>query len=77
MNKHKITHKDQMIVSEILTRLMFARNMEDVITIWNGLYEEYDLRTDPFTTCPCSIKEYAKLIVEYENQIMDEKYGDI
>lgn len=74
-NKYKITNKDQMIVSEILTRLMFAKNMEDVIIIWNGLYEEYDLRTDPFTTCPVSIKEYSKLVVEYERQIMEEKYG--
>lgn len=65
----------QRIVADILTRFMFARTMEDVHRVWKDVYEQYDLCDDPFTGCPCSNGDFAEDNLEYQRQLMIEKYG--
>lgn len=73
--KSKISEKEQRIVAEILILFMFSKNMKEVFEIWDKIYKDYGLCTDPFTGCPCSSKEYAENQLEYEKQMMIEKYG--
>ena len=75
MKQPKITDKDQRIVADILIRFMFTKNMDEVTQFWNEIYEQYDLCSDPFTGTPCSTKEFSKNQLEYEKQIMIERYG--
>lgn len=71
----KITEKDRKLVSEILAQFMFAKNMDDVMGVWQKLYDEYELCDDPFTQTPCTPKEYCENQLEYEKQIMIDRYG--
>ena len=71
----KITKRDQRVVSEILTQFMFTKDMDDVIKVWNEIFEQYDLCEDPFTRTPCTPDEYYKNCLEYEKQTMIERYG--
>lgn len=71
----KITKEMQKTASDIITRFMFARDMDDVVKMWNDIYEKYELCTDPFTGCPCTPDEYSKNSLEYQRQIMMERYG--
>jgi len=71
----KITLKEQRIVSEILTAFMFTKNMDEVIKVWKEIYSLYDLYDDPFTNTPCAPDDYYKAKIEYERQLMYEKYG--
>lgn len=52
-----------------------ADTMEEVIRVWESIFVEYDLYHDPFTGLPCTFDEYANLNVEYERQMMMERYG--
>lgn len=71
----KITKAMQKTVSYILTQFMFADTLEEALDIWNNVYEQYELCTDPFTGCPCTPDEYNKNSLEYQRQIMMERYG--
>jgi hypothetical protein len=71
----KISDKEQRIVAEILTQFMFTKNMDDVMDVWNKIFEEYDLYSDPYTATPCSRKEYADNNVRYQKELMIQRYG--
>ena len=71
----KITKTMQKVAADILMRFVFTRNMDEVVEVYNKVMEQYDLHTDPFTGTPCTLDEYCKNILEYERQIMIEKYG--
>lgn len=71
----KITKKDQRIVAEILTKFAFTNNMDDVMAVWDNIFQEYGLFQDPFTGLPCTWDEYSKNKIEYERQTMIERYG--
>ena len=75
MTKKKPSEKNQRIVAEILTRFMFTKNMDEVMKVWDEIYEEYGLCDDPFTNIPCTPKEYYNSKLEYERQLMIERYG--
>ena len=77
MNKKDkvVSDKAQRIAASILTAFMFTRNMEEVMEVWKNVYEEYGLQDDPFTHCPCSSKEAIENQLEYERQVMIERYG--
>lgn len=75
MKRRKISERDQQVVAEILTQFMFTKDMDDVLKTWNEIYERYDLRDDPFTHTPVSPGEYEKNSLEYQKQVMIEKYG--
>lgn len=75
MKTIKITNRDRRIAAEILTRFMFTKDMEDVMSVWKEVYEHYGLCDDPFTKTPCTPEEYFKNQLEYEKQAMIEKYG--
>ena len=70
-----ITEHDQKLVTSILTKFMFAKDIDEVVKIWNEIFKEYELWHDPFTGCPCCFDEYSKNSLEYDKQKMIEKYG--
>ena len=74
-SQHKVTKRDQKLVSEIITQFMFTKTMDDVMEVWKRVYEEYGLCDDPFTHTPCTPDEYCKNRSEYDKQTMIEKYG--
>lgn len=71
----KITETKQKVAADILTQFMFTKTMDDVIKVWDNIYEQYDLSSDPFTGCPCSEQEYCRNTIEYEKQAMIERFG--
>lgn len=71
----KVTKTMQKVAADILTKFMFTRNMDDVVEVYNKVMEQYDLHADPFTGVPCTLEEYCESRLEYERQIMIEKYG--
>ena len=70
-----IKERTQKLVASILTEFMLAKDMDEVIKIWEEIFKEYNLCHDPFTGCPCSCGEYSKNSLEYDKQNMVEKYG--
>ena len=71
----KKTNQNQKVAADILTQFMFTKTMDDVIKVWNDIYNQYDLCVDPFTGCPCTTDEYYRNKLEYEKQAMIERYG--
>lgn len=71
----KITKRDQRIVASVLTEFMFTKTMDEVVKVWEEVFKQYELCYDPFTHTPCTPEEYCKNKLEYEKQIMIEKYG--
>ena len=71
----KITKTMQRVAADILTQFMFTKNMDEVIKVWDNIYEHYGLYSDPFTGIPCTPEEYCESQLEYEKQSMIEKYG--
>ena len=71
----KITKTAQHVAADILTQFMFTRDMDDVMKVWDGVYKQYELFSDPFTGIPCTHEEYCKSHLEYEKQTMIERYG--
>ena len=69
------TDKEQRIVAEILTAFMFCESMEEIHKTWDSIYKQYALCDDPFTHTPCSSKEAIENELEYQKQIMFERYG--
>ena len=71
----KITKNMQKTAADILMHFMFIRDMNEVIEVYKTVMKKYDLREDPFTGCPCTPDEWYDSQLEYEKQIMIEKYG--
>ena len=65
----------QKVAVDILMEFMFTRDMEEVVEAYKRVFEKYGLCTDPFTRCPCTPDEYCDSQLEYERQIMIERYG--
>ena len=75
MKQKKITPTMQKVAADILMQFMFTRDMDEVVNTYNRVLEQYDLCEDPFTHVPCTPEEYCESVLEYEKQIMIEKYG--
>ncbi len=75
MKQKKITSTMQKVAADILIQFMFTRNMDEVIEVFNRVMEQYDLHDDPFTGVPCTFDDYCKNTIEYEKQVMIERYG--
>lgn len=71
----KITKTMQRVAVDILMEFMFTKNMDEVIEAYDRVFERYELCEDPFTLTPCTPEEYCKNKLEYEKQIMMERYG--
>ena len=71
----RITDKMQQVAADILTRLYFVNDIDEVIKIVKEMEEKYELCDDPFTHTPCTTKEYYENIKEYERQVMEERFG--
>ena len=71
----KITKTMQKVAADILTEFMFARNMDEVMEVYQRVFERYGLCDDPFTGCPCTPDEYYENRLEYDRQTMIERYG--
>lgn len=71
----KKTRAMQKTAADILTQFMFTKDMDDVVKTWDEVYKQYGLCDDPFTHTPCTPEEYAKNSLEYDRQVMMERYG--
>lgn len=71
----KITDKMQQVAVDILSRLYFVNDMDEVVRVIKDMEEKYELCDDPFTHTPCTIKEYYESSREYEKQKMEERFG--
>lgn len=71
----KITKTAQKVAVDILIQFMFTQTMDDVIKVWDNVYNQYGLCSDPFTGIPCTPEEYCESKLEYERQTMIEQYG--
>lgn len=70
-----VSNRTQRVVADILTKFMFTKTMDEVIKVWEEIYNEYGLCDDPFTHTPCSQVDWCKLRLEYDRQTMMERYG--
>lgn len=83
MNKEKqlkITNKMQEVAVDILEELeVYMMTHDDVpkeiIEIFDKMFKKYNLQCDPFTQMVCTTKEWAKNSLEYDRQLMMERYG--
>lgn len=75
MGKRKISLSNQRTAAEILTAFMFVKDMDEFTKVWDKFFDLYELRNDPFTYCPCAPEDYYKSQLNFEKQIMMEKYG--
>ncbi len=75
MKQKKITSTMQKVACDILEQFLFTSNMDEVVEVYNRVLEEYDLCRDPFTHAPCTFEEFCKMQIEYEKQVMIQKYG--
>ena len=71
----KITDKMQQVAADILTRLYFVNDIDEVIKVVKEMEEKYELCDDPFSHTPCTTKEYYESVKEYEKQVMEERFG--
>lgn len=71
----KITDKMQQVAADILTRLYFVNDIDEVIKVVKEMEEKYELCDDQFTHMPCTTKECYENVKEYERQVMEERFG--
>lgn len=87
----KITDRMQQVAVSFLEKLVVLRNFEitqfmDDDTAKDKLLsgidkiieegmEEFKIESDPFTSFPCTTKEYLASKAEYERQTADGRYG--
>lgn len=71
----KITKTMQKVAVDILMEFMFTQDMDEVVEVYDRVFERYGLCNDPFTHTPCTPEEYCKNSLEYEKQVMIERYG--
>jgi hypothetical protein len=82
MKQKKITHPMQQVAVNILSDfevLTMTHNgpytFEEIWDIVKKHKEGYGLCEDPFTMMICTSKEYAENSLEYEKELMMERYG--
>ena len=80
MKKPKITNTMQKVAVDILEELeVFMMGSKEVppeiLEIFKKMCAKYELMQDPFTQMVCTTKEWAKNSLEYDRQIMLERYG--
>ena len=71
----KITKTMQKVAADILTGIRLCHDMNEVVEAYNRMFKRYDLCDDPFTGLPCTTEEYCKNVLQYERQVMIERYG--
>ena len=76
----KITNKMQEVAVDILSELeifmMGHKEVpEEIHQIFDKMYKKYQLCEDPFTLMVCTTKEWAKNSLDYDRQVMIERYG--
>ena len=82
MKQRKITHTMQTVAVDILQDFEILTMMhngpytfEEVWAIVQKHVDGYGLCEDPFTRMICTSKEYAENSLEYDRQIMMDRYG--
>lgn len=82
MKQKKITNTMQKVAVDILSDfeiLTMSHNgpytFEEIWEIVQKHVDGYGLCEDPFTTMICTSKEYAENRLEYEKELMMERYG--
>ena len=75
MTKPKITNKDQEIVAEILNSFMFCKDINELTEQIKATAKIFNLDEDVYTGCYCSLKEAYENSVQYQKDLMIEKYG--
>ena len=73
--QRKITDKEQRVAVDILNNLCFCEDIKEMFRIFDDIVKEYNLFKDPFTCMYCTPKEYEEYSLEYEKQLMIQKYG--
>lgn len=64
------------ILEDIEAYMMSTNNVpKEIVEIFNKHKKKYELCEDPFTYTICTTKEWAKNSLEYDKQIMMERYG--
>ena len=48
---------------------------EELSKLIDEMIEIYKIESDPFTSFPCTTKEYLKNNAEYQAQLFEEKWG--
>lgn len=71
----KITKAMQKVAADILMEFIFTQTMDEVVEAYDRVFERYGLCNDPFTHTPCTPEEYCENSLEYEKQVMIERYG--
>ena len=67
--------KIQIAVANVLTQFMLCKNEQEFHDVFTRIEKQYGIEQDPFTGCPCSSLEYEQNKLEYDKQMMMEKYG--
>lgn len=85
MSKKKtrvITHPMQEVavsIAEDLAILLMTKDkyipIEKISELYKSVMERFKLDKDPYTTMPCTTKEYVKNSIQIQRDIMMEKYG--
>ena len=64
------------ILEDIEAYMMSTNTVpSEILEIFNKYKKKYELCEDPFTQTICTTKEWAKNSLEYDKQIMMERYG--
>lgn len=72
----QITNTMQEVAVDILMQIIFCKDMQEFFDkSFDNIIKTYNLCDDPFTHLPCTSKEYAKNSLEYQRQVMFERYG--
>lgn len=71
----KISKTMQKVAVDILMEFTFIQSKDEFFEAYDRVFERYGLCYDPFTYCPCTTEEYCENRLEYDRQIMIERYG--
>ena len=64
------------ILEDIEAYMMSVKEVpNEILEIFNKYKKKYELCEDPFTQMVCTTKEWAKNSLEYDKQLMMERYG--
>lgn len=74
-DKSKLSQSAKNAVSALFVKFSSASTIDEFREMWNTAYQEYGLCDDPFTRLPIAPDEYEKNRLEYDRQLMYEKYG--
>lgn len=72
-----ITKNSQKTASYILTKFMYICDMEDFLSVWNDIFDTFNLCIDPFNHLPCTPDEYSKNSLDYSKHLMVEFHDRI